>query len=197
MIALSNTVAQIAASQNIKYFFLVTLKGTDNYATTAYDITMDNGITYLSDGGLQDVEPPRISSTVDRSNYKVSFADVSFAFKSYFEEGATGDSIEVRIGFFNTLSTITDGIEVGSPFTQMANTVIVYKGVIDSQSYAVDLENSEVLAIIEGSSPMADLDLVRARFTNKDSLQQFNSVDTAFDKVFEGSGQIKLKWGKS
>jgi hypothetical protein len=197
MIQLSTTVAQIAASQNIKYFFLVTLKGTDNYTTAPYDLTMDNGITYISDGGLQDVEPPRISSTVDRSNYKISFADVNFAFKSYFEEGATGDTIEVRVGFYNTLSDTTESIEVGKPFTQMSNTVVVYKGVIDSQSYAVDIENSEVVAIIEGSSPMADLDLVRARFTNKDSVQQFNPNDTAFDKVFEGSGQIKLKWGKA
>jgi len=197
MIALSNTVSQIVASRTIKYFFLVSLKGTDHYTTAPFDLTFDNGVTYISDGGLTDVEPPRISSTVDRATYKVSFADVNFALKSYFEEGATGDVIEVRVGFFNTLDVTTEGVEVSQPFKQISNTVIIYKGVIDSQSYTVDIENSEVFAVIEGSSPMADLDLTRSKFTNKDSGQQVNPNDTAYDKVFEGSGQIKLKWGKA
>jgi hypothetical protein len=196
MVKLSSTVETIVRLQRIKYFFLVTL-GTDKFFTSLpYDITMGDSITYLSDSGLLGVDPPLITSTVDRSSYKVTFSDVNFLLKSYFEQGATGDNLSVRVGFFNTTEASIGEVAVGDPFTNLADTVLVYRGIIDSQKYQIDLSENEVYAVIEGSGPMADLDLVRPYFTNKDSALQRNGGDTSFDKVAEGSGQIKLKWGK-
>jgi hypothetical protein len=197
MVSFSAIVAQLLELRRLRYFFLVSLKGTDHYTTAPYDLQMDNGAIYLCNAGLQSVEPPRISSTVDRASYKVSFADVQFLLKSYFETGATGDTVEVRIGFYNTLGVTISGVLPDAPFTQMANTVVMYKGVVDGQFYEIDLAGGEAIAVIEGSSPMADLDLVRTLYTNNDSMRQLNAADTSFDKVYEGSGEIQLKWGKA
>jgi hypothetical protein len=196
MVKLSSVVQQIIESQRIKFFFLVQL-GTDKFFTSLpFDITMDNGITYSSDSGLLGVEPPKASSTVDRAAYSVGFSDVNFLFKNYFEQGATGDNLLVRVGFFNTLGSTTDSTPVGEPFTKIEHTVLSYRGAVDTQKYTVDLSNNEVIATIEGSSPMADLDLVKPYFTSKEGVKSKNSADTSFDQVFDGSGQIKLKWGK-
>jgi hypothetical protein len=195
VILLSNTIKDIIELDRIKYFFLVSI-GSNHYTSNPFDITLSNGVTYVSDGGLTSVDPPTFSSTVDRSTYSVAFTDVSSELKSYFEDGATGDSFIVRIGFYNTLDIETEGVEVGGLFTQLHNTILIYKGVIDTQSYSLSFDNGGLTARIEGSSPMADLDLVKPFYTNKDSMKQVNIHDTAFDKVFDGSGQIKLKWGK-
>jgi hypothetical protein len=195
MILLSDTVKNLIVLDRIKYFFLVSI-GNKHYTSNPSNITLSNGTTYISDGGLTNVDPPNFSSTVDRSTYSVSFSDVSSELKSYFEEGATGDSFIVRIGFYNTLDVVTDGVEIGGIFTQITNTILIYKGVVDTQSYSLSFDNGGLTAKIEGSSPMADLDLVNPFYTNKDSMKQINPNDTAFDKVFDGSGQIKLKWGK-
>jgi len=195
MVLLSDTIKNIIELDRIKYFFLVSI-GIRNYTSNPFDITMSNGITYISDGGLKNIDPPTFSNTVDRSTYSVIFSDVSSELKSYFEEGATGDNFNVRVGFYNTLDNETEGVEVGEVFTQISNTILIYKGVVDTQSYALSFNNGELTAKIEGSSPMADLDLVKPFYTNKDSMKQLNPNDTSFDKVFDGSGQIKLKWGK-
>jgi hypothetical protein len=195
MILLSNTIKNIVELDRIKFFFLVSI-GNRHYTSNPFNVTLSNGITYISDGGLTNVDPPTFSSTIDRSTYSVTFSDVSSELKSYFEEGATGDSFAVRIGFYNTLDNETEGVQVGNIFTQISNTILIYKGVVDTQSYALSFNNGELAAKVEGSSPMADLDLVNPFYTNKDSMKQVSVDDTAFDKVFEGSGQIKLKWGK-
>jgi hypothetical protein len=195
MILLSDTIKNIIELDRIKYFFLVSI-GSRHYTSNSFDITLSNGITYISDGGLTNVDPPTFSSTVDRSTYSIAFSDVSSELKSYFEEGATGDSFSVRIGFYNTLDGEVNGIEVGGILTQIEDTILIYKGVVDTQSYALSFDNGDLTARIEGSSPMADLDLVKPFYTNKDSMRQINFNDTAFDRVFDGSGQIKLKWGK-
>jgi hypothetical protein len=196
MIQLSQVIQEIILLDRVKYFFLVSIGNNRNYTSAPFNITMSNGITYLSDGGLIGVDPPTFSSTVDRSSYSVLFADLSSELKSYFEEGATGDSISVRVGFYNTLEQETNGVPLDGVFTNINDTILLYKGIIDTQSYSIDVNNGSIIAKIEGSSPMADLDLVKSFFTNKDSMQQRNSSDTAFDKVFEGSGEISLKWGK-
>lgn len=203
MLKLSNTVNQIIASRNIEYFFLVTIEsaspifGTRRYTSNPYDITMDDTFTYTANNTLLSVDPPKLSNTVDRASYTISFSDTDFLFKSYFEEGATGDAVTVRLGFINSLDVTLDGIAPGNYFPQIANSVLVYKGVIDGQKYQLELdEESSAVVQIECSSPMADLNLVKPFFTSKESMRQKNSNDTSFDSNYQGSGQIKLKWGK-
>lgn len=199
MIQLSNTVKQILQSDDIKFFYLVRILRSVNplnFTTTPHSILMSDGLTYNSDGGLVEIEPPKISAIVDRAPYRISFTDASYQFKSYFETGAIGDTMIVRLGFYNTLGSVINGIEPGQPFTNISDTLLVYQGAIDSADYNIDVELGEAIATIIGSSPMADLDLVRPFYTNKNSMAQRNLGDTAFDKVFDGSGQITLKWGK-
>lgn len=74
--------------------------------------------------------------------------------------------------------------------------MIAYSGVVDSQAIDIKLDEMTVVASIECSSPMADLDLVRSFHSNKESMKSRNPADTAFDQVFVGSGEISYKWGK-
>jgi hypothetical protein len=196
MISISPAITNIIFLDRVKYFLLVSIGNNKHFTSNPFDITMSNGITYLSDGGLAAIDPPTFSSSVDRSTYGVTFADVTSELKSFFETGATGASLSVRLGFYNTLDDAIEGVEVGEIFNNINDTILIYKGVVDGQSYMIDPNNSEIYAKIEGSSPMADLDLVRPFYTNKDSMQQKNPNDNSFDKVFEGSGSIKLKWGR-
>jgi hypothetical protein len=199
MITFSNPIALQLGSGNIKYFFLVTINNM-HYTNAPFNITMSNGITYFSDGGLSGVEPPRLSSSVDRASYRVIFSDSQFQFRSLFEEGITGKPIEVRVGFFNALfEEILDSnntpVDTGQIFYDIRDSFLSYRGVVDTYSYSID-PNESVTVVIEGSSPMADLDLVRSFYTNKDTLNQYDSTDNSFDKVHEGSGVLKLRWGK-
>jgi hypothetical protein len=196
MIILSPTVTAIINSNLMTFFYLVTLKNDMRFTSAPFDITMQDGHTYFADSGLIGVEPPRASSVVDRATYKIAFADPSQSFKDYFESGATGDDVIVRLGFFNTLGYATDSTAPGAFFRQLENTIIVYKGVVDSQTFNIDFGQGEITATIECSSPMADLDLIRSFFTNKDSMRTRNPNDTAFDQVFDDASEVQYKWGK-
>lgn len=198
---LGTVVSALMAMSGVKYFFLVSIRGTDHSTSLSHDITMSNNVTYLADNGLIGVEPPRLSTTVDREAYKISFSDPNFTMKSYFEDGAVGDTVEVRLGFVNpTQNPITgsDAVDVlpQMPFLDLRDTIITYRGTIDNHGYGIDFAENAVTATIEGSSPMSDLDLVRTFQTSKECLQQFAPTDTAFDQVFVGSQEIIIKWGK-
>lgn len=197
MILLSPTVTQIINSQLMTFFYLVTLKNDMFFTSAPFDITMQDGITYFADSGLIGVEPPKASSVVDRATYKIAFADPSQSFKSYFEAGATGDDVIVRLGFFNTLGYAVESTDPGDYFKQLSNTIIVYKGVVDTQTFNIDPSQSDITATIECSSPMADLDLVRSFFTNKDSMRARNPNDSAFDQVFDDASEVQYQWGKA
>jgi hypothetical protein len=198
---LGAVVSNLMTLGGIEYFFLVSLRGADHSTSLPYSITMSNGITYLHDNGLTSVEPPRLSTTVDRESYKIAFADPNFLMRSYFESGAVGDAIEVRVGFINpTDSPIvgSDGVSVApdAPFLDIRHTILSYKGIVDNHGYNIDFGDKSVIATIEGSSPMADLDLVRVYYTSKESIKQFSATDTSYDQIYEGSEEIVIKWGK-
>lgn len=199
---LSSAVNTMLSLYNTKSFFLVELSGLSRYHTTLpFNITMSNGITYTSDGGLVGVDPPRLSSVVDREAYKISFADFSYDFRTAFNQGIVGDPLTVRIGFFNTSDSAVAGftgtlVQPGQVFTNINDTIIVYEGVIDNHSYDIDVPGSSSTCLIEGSSPMAHLDLVKSFFTSRDQMRQVNTSDSSLDEVYKGSGEISLRWGK-
>jgi hypothetical protein len=197
MIQLSATVQALLVSPSLNFFYLVKLGANKFYTSAPYNVTMDDGITYVADSGLIGVEPPRISSVVDRASYKISFADSGMLLKSYFETGAVGDPVVVRIGFFNTLGHTVGGVAPDLFFPQLANTMIVYSGVVDGQNYNIDFGQGEVTAVIECASPMADLDMVRSFKTNSDSMITRDPNDICFNRVFQGSGSISYNWGKT
>jgi hypothetical protein len=195
MIQLSSNVTTLLNSGTLSYFFLLKLK--DMYITSApFDITMSNGITYLASGGLVSVTPPKYASTVDRASYKIYLADVDFSLKSYLESGATGDLMSVSVGYFNTTGGALGDIPFGEPLLSMADTVLVYEGIVDSANYTIDLQEGKLTCVIEGGGPMADLDMVRPFQTDNNSMHQVDPTDTSFNYVFNDNAEVSLKWGK-
>ena len=183
----SNAVQSLIDSGNIEYFFLITLQFNQTYRFTSYGTNLEypagsNNI-YLADGGLFEIDEPRFSSVVDREAYKIVLAEELNEMFAEFEANVVGKPIDVKVGFVSN----------GTPLLSSADVVSIYTGRVDSPSISNDWE--EKLAVIEGTSPMSDLDAVNVRFTSKDNMDQLNLSDTSFDQIYESS-EITLKWGK-
>lgn len=178
-------------SDNIRYFFLIEVdlpSGTDYYTSHSSDITWPttNGNTYISDGGMFEVEPPKFSSVVDREAYKIVLTDINDSLADEFKtaNGIVGNDIHVRVGLLNSNN---------QPLLADDDIVSIYKGFVDSPSITNSWETK--LATIEGSSPMADLDQVNLFMVSRDGMDQKSTTDTSFDEIF-GDREITLKWGK-
>ena len=181
----SSAVQTLIDSGNIEYFFLITLEFTNTYRLTSYrsDLVYD-GNTYTADGGLFEIDEPKFSSVVDREAYRIVIAEDLDEMFAEFEANVVGKPIDVKVGFVDTN---------GQPLLGTDDVVSVYRGRADSPAISNDWE--EKLAVIEGTSPMADLDAVNVRFTSKDGMDQINTNDTSFDEIY-GNREITLKWGK-
>lgn len=193
----SSNINQILLQDSITPFVMVSITATmltRRDTSLPFDVTFD-GTTYTSDNGLVSVEPPRLSTVVDRAVYKITYADEDFSMKAAFTNGIVGAPVTVYIGFINTTSYILNGVNPGHPLLSTDDVLIGYRGVIDSYGYSSGTE-SGILAAFECSSPMSDLGLLRAFYTSQDSLRQFSPTDTAFNQVYAGSKAISLLWGK-
>lgn len=190
MIQFSEKVKQILSQPTIEAFYLVDVD-SGLYRTTSFfrDITLSNGVTFSNDGRLLSVDPPQLSSTVDREIYKISIADPDFNSGDSADRGLIGKLVEVRIGFVNQATNL--------PETNIVDTVLVYRGKIDGTSYIVNTNTiGEAVLNVTCSSPMADLDLRKPIYTTKDAARSREPSDTSCDQIYEGSGQLTLKWGK-
>lgn len=188
MIQFNSTIQSIISQPTVELFYLVTI---GSYKTTNYfrAITLSNGEVFPADGRLMQVDPPQLSSTVDRELYKISFADPDFYFGTEFPTNLVGTEVSVRVGFVDQSTK--------QPLTQISNTVIIYKGAVDGTSYSIETENSgESVWLVTCASPMNDLEMVRAMYTSKDAIKLSFPGDTSFDQIYEGSGDVELKWGK-
>jgi hypothetical protein len=186
---LNSTLQTILSNPVIEPYILVKI---DTYKTTDYyrSLLMDNGETYLADGRLVATDPPRVSATVDREIYRVIISDPSFLFGPTLESNLIGKTLEVRMGFVNTATR--------QPYTEILNTIIVYRGMIESTAYEVDLTlQGKTEIIITGSSPMANLDSVKTLTSTKYSMKYIDYNDNSFEQIYEGSGAVILKWGKA
>jgi hypothetical protein len=188
MIVFSQNIEIALQQPTIEAFYLVDFAGekTTNYYA---DITLSNGDIFEANGRLIEIDPPKLSTSVDRELYKISFADPEMDYGNLAEEAIVGRPVVVRLGFVNQTSR--------QPYTDVADTVIVYKGKVDSGSYNINSANiGEAVFSISCASPMADLDLVKTLLTSKDALKDIDPNDNSFSSIYEGSGQIQLKWGK-
>lgn len=194
MIQFNSTITQLLQEPVIESFILIKFKkpsSNEYYRETSYiyDLTLDNSEIYYSYGRILSFDPPKLSTSVDREQYKLAFADTSMYFGEYADEGLVGLPIEVRIGFVDTTNN--------TPLTQLENTLLIYKGQIDNGSYAINTnEVGESIFNISCTSPMSDLDLTKVFYTSKEFLKKLNPEDTSFDQIYEGSGQLELKWGR-
>lgn len=188
MIAHSPVVAAVLSQPNPEAFYLVTI---GSYRTTSHfsDVTLSDGSTFVSDGRLLTIDPPRISTSVDRELFKLALSDDDDGLTSLLESNPVGAPFEVRIGFINT--------STGQPYTNINDTVVSYGGIVDSVGQSIQTgELGDKQLIVNGASPMADLDAVRTFTGSRDYIRGIAPDDSSFDQVYEGSGQVNLKWGK-
>ncbi len=205
MRSFSPAVTSLLGLADVATFSLVSF-GVSHFASLPYDVELmgqpDTIYRTLGiDGGLVSIEPPRLSSDVDRAPYKIVIADPDYNFRTAFSQGVVGQRLIVRIGLFNTTSSAISGtggpVNPDAPLLHVNDTFIAYSGFVDNHSYSVDFRDGFVHAIIEGSSPMGDLDAVKAHYTSRDYARMFNTADTTYDKIYAGSGELKFKWGKA
>lgn len=201
----SQAVTTLLGLDDIATFSTISF-GTSHFTSLPYDVVLGGqpDITYRTlgiDGGLVSIEPPRLSSDVDRAPYRIVLADPNYNFRLAFQQGIVGQRLTVRIGLFNMQSVpiaATGGqIAPQAPLTNVADTFVAYSGFVDNHRYMVDFKENYVHAIIEGSSPMGDLDAVKAHYTSYDYTKRFDSTDTSYNKIYNGSGELKFKWGKA
>jgi len=181
-----STAAQtVIDSDDIRFAFLIKLEFNSNYYLTSYHRDLSyNGNTYLADGGLYEFDSPKFSSVVDRESYTVVISEVVDLMSAEFRANVVGKPISVFVALLDTN---------GDPLLGTADVLSVYKGYVDSPSITNDFDQK--LAIIEGTSPMSDLDMVRSFMSSKSGMDQRSLTDTSFDEIYENK-EISVKWGK-
>ena len=181
----SSTVENILLSGNIDFFFLIKLSFNSNYYITSYsnDIVY-NGDTYSANGGLFEVDSPKFSSVIDREAYRVLVLDNLNAMKTEIEANVVGKPIEVKLGFVDSN---------GNPITTPSDVLSIYKGYVDNPVISNDWEQKVIT--FEGTSALADLDMINSYITSRDGMDQKSLTDTSFDQIYENSA-IEVKWGK-
>ena len=170
---------------DIRVIFLMELEFNSTYRFTSYhsDLIFD-GQTYLSDGGMFEFDSPKFSSVVDRESYRIVVADQAGAMAAEFNLNVIGKPITVKVALLDSN---------GQPMLNPADVLSIYNGFVDAPSINNDFEQK--LAVIEGTSPMSDLDMVRSFITSKAGMDQHSSSDTSFDEIYDNK-QTTVKWGK-
>jgi hypothetical protein len=202
MINLTNFQTDVLSRDLVEAFYILQIeyKYTLNYTswTTSYkrlstfnrDITLSDGRTYLGNAPLIELQPPKISSEVDREQYVITLADVNYEFGPLSENNLVGMPVEVGIVFIDPISKL--------PNLSASEVLIVYKGQIDSSSYSID--TSEIGATIyklSCASPVADLDSTKPFYSSKSFMREkIKASDSSFDQVAQGTGTLRLKWGR-
>jgi hypothetical protein len=188
MISFTPTVQNILSQISIESFYLVkvgTYKSTNHFS----NLTLSNGETYVADGKLASVDSPRLSATVDREIYKVSFVDNDYSLSYLVDSNLVGADFEVRISFIDPVTKL--------PVSDISDTLLAYKGIVDAGGYSLKLDSiGEVVLQISGASPVADLDATRTFYGSRDHVRSISPNDSSFDQVYEGSGAVNIKWGK-
>jgi len=194
MITLHADVVTALATKPTNYFYLLKITnelGVVTKAITTHPATISiSGTNYVSSGSIIRLDPPQMTTSVDREQYKIVLSDPDFTEGAEADANMTGFDVEVRMGFLNASTKL--------PMLTLAQTILMYAGIIDGVSYLIKTEvQGEVLFQITCSSPLADLDLKRAMYCSKDYMRGRYPTDSSCDQVYGGSGVLQLKWGKS
>jgi len=159
-------------------------------STFQRDITLSDGRTFIGNSPIIELQPPKISSVVDREQYVITFADVSYEYGVLSENNLVGMPAQVGIVFVD--------YDTKEPNLNANEVLIVYKGQIDAASYLI--ETSEIGSTIYKlacASPVANLEAVKSFHTSKSFLKdKIRSDDVSFDQVAQGTGSLRLKWGR-
>jgi len=206
MITLSTNVKNLLSREVLEAFYM--LKLTDETEAIVVNSTSffsniilsNNGATlpteiYEADGRLVSVDAPQMSTTLDREQYRVVLNvfetdTASFGILAAMEQGLIGKNLVCRIGFVNP--------DTGAPYLDVSDTIIVYKGRVDSASYNLKTDNiGEAQLLITGSSPMRSLDMKKSLYLSRDFIRKTNPTDSCCDQIYSGSGALRFKWGRT
>jgi len=195
MILFSSKVRQIIALGKAEaFFFLHILNGDGSLyraSTTFYNsFTAGNNVSYISDDFIVSVDPPQMTTTVDREQYKITVADPDFLNAIEAEYGMIGKLVEIRLGFVDP--------DTGLPLvSDMNDTLVVYRGQIDGPSAAIDTnELGDSSFVIACASPMISLDMSKGIFLSREYIRARDSNDGSCDAIYTGSGSLTYKWGR-
>lgn len=191
MVVFPGAIQGILSQPLIEICYLVDIDDGDILRSTTYwsNVTLSDGRTFVADGQIVNLDAPRLSTVVDKEQYKIVLADPSFYFGQYAENGMVGKRVEVIACFIDQTT--------GAPVTSAGNSFTVYKGRVDAASYAINtgVIGSATISIL-CASPMADLDLRKQFLSSRDFVRNRTPNDSCCDQVYEGSGAIQLRWGK-
>jgi hypothetical protein len=215
MIIFSPVVMNLLAQPAIEVYYMVRI-GPSGLQETFRSTTFFSDIQ-LKDGGavvetyenndvtpckLLKIDPPEMSSSVDRQQYKLYIADPDFTKGGELSSYWISKSAEIRLGFINvTQENIIDSsgnsVAPGRPFQDVRDTIVVYAGVIDSAGYQISTQEiGEVVGVLTCSSPMYSLDMKKYLVLNRDSIRAKYPEDSCCDYVLIGSESVKMQWGK-
>jgi len=194
MITLSENLAAALALDCIESFYMVKIVNKASrvlLAITSFytDFTLSDGQLYRSNAYILSIDPPQLNSSVDREQYKIALNDPSFSFRGEVDAGLVGKIIEVRLGFVDTSTDI--------PYSDISDTIIAYKGKIDSASYILDTKDlgSNTLEII-GASPMNSLDQTNGIYSSREFIRAWHATDSCCDQITLGTASMIMMWGK-
>ena len=198
---IASVVKMLLGRDDTNFYYLVEMilaDGTISRETTASFAITANGNVFTPNTGLQNVEPPKLSTVVDREAYKITYVDPASEKLAMFERGLTGANVTVWAAFINTTGAplaATGGMFLDGEVL-VNDLLIAYRGTVDTQGYTINPQDGTIIAIIECSSPMAGLGVTKAMYTSKDSARERLITDTAYDEIYEGSIKVGLLWGK-
>jgi hypothetical protein len=174
--------------------FCYTIKISDDIAlvkaiTSHHSNLIIAGVTYLADGSLLGIDPPRVSTSVDRESFKFQLSDPNFLEGESAVSGYIGKEIEIRMIFRDPTTELM--------LTNVEDTLLIYSGYGDGTSYLINSrEIGESILQVTCSSPLADLDHKKSMYASRDYVRGRNYQDSSCDQVYAGSGKLQLKWGK-
>ena len=194
MIALSENLTAVLSEDCIESFYLVKIIDKNNrvlLAITSFytNFTLSNGQLYRSNAYILAIDPPQLNSSVDREQYKITLNDPTFSFRSEVDTGLIGKVVEVRLGFID--------INTGIPYSDILDTIVTYRGKIDSAAYLLDTKDlgSNTLEII-GASPMNSLDQTNGIYSSREFIRKWHATDSCCDQVTLGTTSMIMMWGK-
>lgn len=190
MIKVSTAVQALLAQPTISGFYLIKTEGGLRKTTAPYDIEY-LGETYVSDGTVISVELPRMTSVVDKQKFKIGFADTLFSFAALAENKLVGQTVSVWMAFIDQAS--------GVPLLNSTDILLIYKGVVDAPSHRINTSaiGGSVTFNLDCASPMSNLDRVQTHFASQDYLDKNYPGDTSYEQIFQGSGPVTTRWGKT
>lgn len=199
----SDAVKQQLQQDHISTFYLIewTARNGNDYAgqlrhtTFPYDLTITNlGKIFKALNGLSGLDAPRISNSVDRETFKISYIDPDMQMINWINSnGGVGTKCKAWIGFINTV-LYEEGYLLGQPMLHSNDLIVSYAGVLDTYGFSIDADGN-FTSTFECSSPMAALDIVRPQLTSPFVARARFTTDACYDQVHSSSAPVTIHWG--